>query len=138
MAKMEFSGVQEMMDALFAETERLERKATEMLGEAGKCGVDAWQRAIEKANHAKPGKSGRATNDMLNSVRATVPRKGKDGWETRIYPQGRDRKRQKTAEIAFVLHYGTSKIKGDQFVDNAEEDIRNLAYPIMEEVWNRD
>lgn len=138
MARMEFSGTQELMDQLFAESERLERKATEMLGEAGKVVVDAWKQAITEAGHAPPGKSRRATGDLLNSVRASAVKKNGDAYTTSIYPHGRDRKRQRMADIAFVLHYGTSKIKGDHFVDDAEAKADEAAQAVMEQVWNRD
>jgi len=135
---MEFSGTQELMDELFAESERLERKATEMLGEAGKVVVDAWKQAITEAGHAPPGKSRRATGDLLNSIRASAVKKNGDAYTTSIYPHGRDRKRQRMADIAFVLHYGTSKIKGDHFVDDAEAKADEAAQAVMEQVWNRD
>lgn len=138
MARMEFSGTQELMDELFAESERLERKATEMLGEAGKVVVDAWKQAITEAGHAPPGKSRRATGDLLNSVRASAVKKNGDAYTTSIYPHGRDRRRQRMADIAFVLHYGTSKIKGDHFVDDAEAKADEAAQAVMEQVWNRD
>lgn len=138
MARMEFSGTQEMMDELFAESERLERKATEMLGEAGKVVVKAWQDAIEAAGHAPPGKSGRATGDLMRSVRASKPKKNGEAYTSSIYPHGRDRRRQSMAQIAFVLHYGTSKIKGDHFVDDAEERAADAAEQVMEDIWNRD
>lgn len=131
MARMEFSGTEEMMDALFAESERLERKATEMLGEAGKVVVKAWQDVIEEHGHVDSG-------DMKNSVRASKIKKNGDAYTSSIYPHGRDRKRQSNAEKAFVLHYGTSKIQGDRFVDDAEDRASEAAEQAMEEVWMRD
>lgn len=135
---MEFSGTEEMMDALFAESERLERKATEMLGTAGEMVVQAWKDAIEAAGHAPPGKSGRATGDLMKSVRASKVKKSGEAYVSTIYPHGRDRKRQGMAEIAFVLHYGTSKLKGDHFVDDAEERSADAVEQAMEEIWNRE
>lgn len=131
MARMEFSGTQEMMDALFAESERLERKATEMLGMAGKVVVQAWQDAIENHGHVD-------TGDMRDSVRASAVKKSGEAYVSSIYPHGKDRKRQSNAEKAFVLHYGTSRIKGDHFVDDAEERASEAAEREMEEIWNRD
>lgn len=131
MARMEFSGIEEMMDALFKESERLERKATEMLGEAGKVVVEAWQDAIEAHGHVD-------TGDMKNSVRASKPKKNGEVYTSSIYPHGRDRKRQDNAAKAFILHYGTSKIHGDHFVDDAEEKAGEAVDQVMQEVWNRD
>lgn len=131
MARMQFSGTQEIMDALFAESEKLEKRATEMLGEAGKVVVKAWQDAIEDHGHVD-------TGDMKNSVRASAVKKNGEAYTSSIYPHGRDRKRQSNAEKAFVLHYGTSKITGDHFVDDAEERASEAAERAMEEIWNRD
>ena len=131
MARMEFSGTQEVMDALFRESERLERKATEMLGEAGKVVVKAWQDTIEDHGHVD-------TGDMRDSVRASAVKKNGEAYMTSIYPHGRDRKRQSNAEKAFVLHYGTSKIRGDHFVDDAEQRAENAAEEAMQQVWDND
>lgn len=131
MARMEFSGVEEVMNQLFAESERLERKATEMLGEAGQVVVKAWQDAIEDHGHVD-------TGDMKNSVRASAVKKTGEAYTSSIYPHGRDRKKQSNAEKAFVLHYGTSRIRGDHFVDDAEERASEAAERAMEEIWMRD
>ncbi len=138
MARMEFSGTQEMLDALFAESEKLERKATEMLGVAGELAVKAWQTAISEAGHAPPGKSGRATGDLMKSIRASAVKRNGEAYVSSIYPHGRDRKRQGMADIAFSLHYGTSKIQGDHFVDRAEELIEETVWDEMQAVWDRD
>ena len=131
MARMEFSGVEEVMNQLFAESERLERKAAEMLGEAGQVVVKAWQDAIEDHGHVD-------TGDMKNSVRASAVKKTGEAYTSSIYPHGRDRKKQSNAEKAFVLHYGTSRIRGDHFVDDAEERASEAAERAMEEIWTRD
>ena len=131
MANMTFSGTQEIMDQLFAESERLERKATEMLGEAGKVVVKAWQDVIEEHGHVD-------TGDMRDSVRASAVKKNGDAYTSSIYPHGKDRKRQGNAEKAFVLHYGTSRIKGDRFVDEAEERAGDAAEQVMQDVWDKD
>ena len=138
MAWMEYSGTEEILDELFAQSEKLERKATEMLGAAGELAVQAWQTAISEAGHAPPGKSGRATGDLMKSIRASAPKKNGEAYVSSIYPHGRDRKRQSMADIAFSLHYGTSKITGDHFVDRAEELIDETVWDTMQAVWDRD
>ena len=54
-----------------------------------------------------------------------------------IYPQGKDRKGVRNAEKAFLLHYGTSKIKPTRWVDEAESRGEAYALPAMERVWNQ-
>ena len=138
MARMTFSGTEEMMAALFAESEKLERKATEMLGAAGELAVKAWQTAISEAGHAPPGKSRRATGDLMKSIRASAVKKKGEAYVSSIYPHGRDRKKQSMADIAFSLHYGTSHITGDHFVDRAEELIEETVWDTMQAVWDKD
>ena len=134
---MTFSGTEDVLEELFRESERLERKATEMLGRAGQVAVRAWQEAIERAGHAPPGKSGRAKGDLYNSVRASAVKKTGEAYVSTVYPHGRDRKRQKNAEKAFVLHYGTSRIRGDHFVDDAETQMQDAVDKVMQEVWEQ-
>ena len=131
MAKMEFSGTEEVMEALSRELERLERKATEMLGEAGQVVVQAWQDTITEHGHVE-------TGAMRDSVRASrVSRKG-EAYTTSIYPHGKDARGTGNAEKAFILHYGTSRINGDHFVDDAEARAEDAANAAMERIWNTD
>lgn len=131
MARMTFSGTDEMLDQLFRESERLEKKATEMLGSAGKVVVEAWKAVITEHGHVK-------TGDMRDSVRASAVKKSGDAYTSSIYPHGRDRRKQSNAEKAFVLHYGTSRIHGDHFVDDAEQRAGDAAEQAMQDIWNSD
>ena len=137
MARMTFSGTEDVLAELFRETEKLERKATEMLGEAGKVAVKAWQDAIQEAGHAPPGKSRRATGDLMNSIRASAVKKNGSAYTSSIYPKGRDGHGVGNAEKAFILHYGTSKIKGDHFVDNAEANMEAAVDEVMQRIWEQ-
>ena len=138
MARMTFSGVDDVLDQLFRESERLERKATEMLGAAGEVVVKAWQDAIRNAGHAPPGKSKRATGALIENVRASKVNKKGEAYTTSIYPHGRDSRGVGNAEKAFILHYGTSKIKGDHFVDAAEDAAADAAEQAMQDAWDTD
>ena len=131
MARMTFSGTQDVLDQLFRESERLERKATEMLGEAGKVAVKAWQDAIEAHGHVD-------TGSMKNNVRASTVKKSGEAYTSSIYPKGRDRHGVGNAEKAFILHYGTSRIQGDHFVDEAEEAMEEAVEKAMQDAWDRD
>lgn len=131
MAKLSSEGIEKRMEELSREAERLERKATEMLGEAGKVVVEAWQDTIRRYGHVK-------TGDMLKSVRASKPTQSGGVYTSSIYPHGRDRKKQSNATKAFVLHYGTSRIRGSHFVDEAEEKAEDAVLEAMERVWQSD
>lgn len=138
MARMNFSGTQELMDELFRESERVQQKAGPMLEAAAGVVEGSWKQAITEAGHAPPGKSGRATGALLGSIRATAMKKKDDAYTREIYPQGKDRHGERLAEVAFVLHYGNSRMKGDHFVDTAEAKAEGAVQAVMEEVWNRD
>lgn len=131
MAKMTFSGTDDVLAALFRESERLERKATEMLGAAGEVVVKAWQDAITAHGHVE-------TGAMRDSVRASKPKKSGEAYTSSIYPHGKDARGVGNAEKAFILHYGTSKIKGDHFVDDAESRAGDAAEQAMQDAWDRD
>lgn len=130
MARMTFSGTEDVLAELFRETEKLERKATEMLGEAGKVAVKAWQDAIEEHGHVDSG-------SMRDNVRASAVKKSGSAYTCSIYPKGRDGHGVGNAEKAFILHYGTSKIKGDHFVDQAEANMEAAVDEVMQRIWEQ-
>lgn len=136
MARMDFFGTEEVMEELFKEAEKVEQRAGRMLEEAGRVMTDAWKDAITEAGHAPPGKSKRATGDLIGSIKADAPKKTGDVHSVQVYPHGKDRHKKRNAEVAFVLHYGTSKIPGDHFVDNAEDKGEAAAQAVMEQIWN--
>jgi len=79
----------------------------------------------------------RLTGDMIASI--GYPRQPSQAGDVRmidIYPQGRDSTGTRNAEKAFILHYGTSKIPGSHWIDDADA----LAGPRVEakwrEIWN--
>ena len=131
MARMQFSGTEDVMRELLMENERMERKATEMLGEAGKVVTKALQDVIEERGHVD-------TGAMKESVRASAVKKSGSARVTTIYPHGKDAKGVRNAEKAYIIHYGTSKRRGDHFVDEAEERAMDAAEQTMQEVWERD
>lgn len=132
MARMTFSGCQEMMDELFRESERLNRKAPEMLEAGSAIMTRAWKETIVARKHVK-------TGDMRDSVASDgrIHRKD-DGYTVNVYPRGKDRNGKRNMEKAAILHYGTSKIKGDNFVDAAEDLGRAPAEEAMARVWESD
>ena len=109
-----------------------------MLSDASKIVIQAWKDAITEAGHAPPGKSKRGTGAMIDGVKATAIKKNGDAYTCSVYPHGKDKKGVSNAEKAFVLNYGTSKIRGDHFVQNAEEKSAALAEAAMQRAWERD
>jgi hypothetical protein len=80
------------------------------------------------------------TGRMIESIGYGKGRSGKasDVKAVAIYPQGINHKNVRNAEVAYILHYGTSKRPGSHWVDKAEE----LAGPRIEkavtEIWEEE
>lgn len=127
MARMRSQGVEE----LAADLKKLDKDADavqqEMLDAGAKSLVSDWKKGIESAGHVD-------TGAMKKSVRSSKTAKKR---QREIYPRGKDEKGVRNAEKAFILHYGTSKIKGDRFIDAIEEAGEPAAVQSMEKVLER-
>jgi len=81
----------------------------------------------ENAGHGSPGKSRRATGEMLASIGRNEYREFLGGGAQDVYPLDEDRKGVRNAMKAYVLNYGRGKrLRGDKFItgdDQAEEII---------------
>ena len=45
--------------------------------------------------------------------------------------------REEKTEKAFLLHYGTSKIHGSHWVDEADQDAGPMVQDVFEKIWDR-
>lgn len=121
---MSFEG----LDEVYREMTRLGEIAgptADRMAEAGAAEVVAgWKQAITEAGLVK-------TGAMKNSVAAGKVR----GGRCDIYPQGKDAKGTRNAEKAFILHYGSSRVKATRFVDRAEEISEPRAVEVMTRIW---
>ena len=135
MAYLQWSGLDEVYKEMQQAEEQCGEIAQKMLEVGGQECVKAWQIAIGSHGHGPPGESGRATGEMQRSVGIKfVKKKGMRCAE--IYPLGKDSHGVRNAEKAFILHYGRSNLKGDHFVDEAEQLAEENAIPAMQEVWD--
>lgn len=136
MANLKWSGLDETYREMQLAGQQAGETAQRMIEAGAQECVKAWKDAISMHGHAPPGKSRRATGDLLNAV--GVKYKNKGGVRTaEIYPLGKDRHGKRLAEIAFVLHYGTSKTSGDHFVDDAQDMAEISATAVMKEIWEQ-
>lgn len=105
--------------------------ADEMLMAGAEQVKAAWQNSAEKHGH-------RNTGALIESI--TYPRQPKTVGDVRsidIYPQGRDSKGVRNAEKAFIMHYGTSKMPGSHWVDDADRECDSTVIPAMEAVLDK-
>lgn len=92
----------------------------------------AWKETAERHGY-------RETGDMIESIRADKAPKSdaNDVRRISVYPRGEDRKGVRNAEKAYVLHYGTSKIHGSHWVDEADQDAGPMVQDVFEKIWDR-
>lgn len=100
--------------------------------------IDGLKRGVTEYGHDAPGKSGRATGGLKESIGL----KGKikatnDGGEAIITFNGTDARGQRYGEIAASLNYGTSSIPADHWIDNTVELIKPLAQDVMKQALDR-
>lgn len=129
MARLDTSG----LDDLIAEMERMGQSsgdvAEAMVNAAAVVIRDVWKETAEKYDLHD-------TGDMIRSIGfPTPPQKIGAAIFRDVYPQGKDSKGVRNAEKAFLLHYGTSRIKAKYWVDEAEAISGPRVQKRLEEIW---
>ena len=130
MARFDTSGLDGVLEEMKREGELVGPAADAMLLAGAEQVKEAWRRSAEEHGH-------RDTGALIDSI--GYPRKPKQAGDVRsidIYPHGKDAKGVRNAEKAFVLHYGTSKMKGSGWVDDADRYSEETAIPAMIQVWD--
>ena len=90
---------------------------------------DAWKKSAE--DHGL-----RDTGAMIESIGFPAPVQDAGGILYRdVYQQGVDRKGTRNAEKAFVLHYGTSRVKPTYWVDDADAAAGPKVQERLEGIW---
>lgn len=126
MAEIGTSGLANLIKELEDLGADIDEISDEMLEAGGEAMKKAWTEEIKAKGHVD-------TGDMLKSVKAKVNKSKKTA---EIYPQGKDKKGVRNALKAFVLHYGTSNIAGDRFVDEVESKGSDAAVDAMYEIYS--
>lgn len=89
----------------------------------------AWANEARSRHHID-------TGAMIESIGYKKVQKSATGVWTEVYPQGKDGKKR-NVEKAFYLHYGTSRIKGDHWIDAAEKAAEEPAQKAMEAIFDQ-
>jgi len=135
-ARFDTSGLQDVLDEMTRLGEATGPVAEEMILAGAEEVRKAWDRSAREHGYYEGGGK-YATGDMINSI--GYPRKPTRigaALEMDIYPQGKNRRGRRNAEVAFVLHYGSSKLRGTRWVDDADEYAGETAVPAMQKVWD--
>ena len=87
----------------------------------------------ENAGHGNPGRSRRATGEMLASIGRNEYREFLGGGSVDVYPQDTDSRGTRNATKAYVLNYGRGRgLKGDKFITGDESQAEQLVQEAMQ------
>ena len=131
MARFDVSGLDETIEEMKRLGQMTGRTVDAMLMAGADEVRKAWRQSAEEHRH-------RDTGDMIASI--GFARKPKEIGSIRtidIYPQGKDKRNIRNAEKAFILHYGTTKIRGSRWVDDADKISEQTVVPAMIRVWEK-
>ena len=132
MARFSTDGIDQIAAEMAWMGEAAGEVADEMLLAGAEEVKRAWKETAERHGY-------RETGDMIESIRADKAPKSdaNDVRRINVYPRGKDRKGVRNAEKAYVLHYGTSKIHGSHWVDEADQDADPMVQDVFEKIWDR-
>ena len=131
MARFDVSGLDETIEDMKRLGQMTGQTADAMLMAGAEEVRKAWRQSAEEHRH-------RDTGDMIASI--GFARKPKEIGSIRsidLYPQGKDKRNIRNAEKAFILHYGTTKIRGSRWVDDADKISEQTVVPAMIRVWEQ-
>lgn len=90
----------------------------------------------QKKTMAEMWKGPYSTGDTARAVRKTKVRKGSGGKYISIYPQGRNRKGERHAAVAFINEYGKRGQPGRPAIQTANVKAADTAVAAGEKVYN--
>ena len=130
MATLKVNGF-ELIDQQF---NRMGRPMIRQIVEAGaRAAEKRMAENTEKAGHGPPGRSRRATGEMLASIGRNEYREFLGGGSVDVYPQETDSRGVRNATKAYVLNYGRGKhLKGDKFITGDEGQAEQLVREAMQ------
>jgi len=122
------------LDDVLSELNRLGERGSQIAAKMAEAGADILENQLKKTATAKGHVK---TGAMVASISKGRPKKIGNGTGYEIYARGTDSKGVRNATKAFVLHYGTSSIKGSHWVDEAEQEGEAAAIQVMEGIFDQ-
>ena len=130
MARFDTSG----LDDLINDMRRMEQDsgpaAEGLVMAAAEIIRQAWERSAQEHGLIR-------TGGLIKSI--GYPKKPTDFGSALgidVYPQGKNKRGTRYAEIAFILHYGTSRIKPTYWVDDADKYCEETVPVALQKLWD--
>lgn len=133
MAKMSSSGLNDVFKSMYDMGEMMGEVADRMLIAGAEEVKKAWRNVALDLNYKDTGR-------LIESIDYAFGKTGKatDVKAVAIYPQGKNHKNVRNAEVAYILHYGTSKRPGSHWVDKAEAIAEPEVERVVTEIWEEE
>ena len=129
MASFDSSGLDELVSEMTRLGQRTGPMASAMVQTAGIEIRDSWKRTADEHGFRDTGAMIAAIG-MPDGVQSFP-----DAAYVDIYPKGKDRKGTRNAEKAFILHYGSSRIKPSYWTDEADTAAEPTVDEKLENMW---
>ena len=126
MARIDFSGIPEVLADLRRRQEAAGPVAAAILDAGAAAAVSSWRETITRLGMVK-------TGAMRDSISAKA---GKDEMSREITAKGKDEKGVRNGQKAFILHYGTSRITASYWWTTAEQEAEPKVTAAMKRIWD--
>ena len=131
MARFNSDGLQKLIDEMEKMGQTSGAIAEAMVNQAVVIIKDSWQESVNEHGLIE-------TGAMLKSIGSPQPVKRMGDILYRdVYPQGKDKSGTRNAEKAFILNYGTSRIKATHWVDEAESNADGRVMSALDAMWDQ-
>jgi len=134
MASISTSGLSGLINDLRAVADDFDICTHDMISAGANVAVEEWKKGIESTVHTvkKPGGGSTSKTGYVDTgaMLASVGKTQKKSTVAEIYPQGKDGK-VRNATKAYVLHYGSSRIRGTRFADGIDANTEKGSYVAM-------
>lgn len=122
------------LDDIIHEMERMRQDSGPVAEEMVNAAVEEiraqWKLSAQKHGH-------KDTGDLIKSIGiGPGPIRAGQLLFRDVYPRGKDKKGVRNAEKAFILHYGSSKIQGSYWIDDADEASGEPVRLVCQQIWD--
>ncbi len=131
MARFEFSGIDDLCDDLTSLAAMPDSVTDGILDAEADVIVNAQKRTM-----ARMLKGPYSTGDTARSIKKGKIKKGKDGKSISISPQGRNRRGERHAAVAFINEYGKRGQPARPAIRTANAEAENAAIEAGEKVYH--
>lgn len=129
MARLDVSGFETALADMRRRGEQAGPAARAVLDAGAAAAVESWRETITRLGLVD-------TGALRDSIGPTAQKDSGGMLYREITARGTDAKGTRNAEKAFILHYGTSRIKGSYWWDTAEKEAEPRVTAAMTAAWN--